>query len=69
MGIQRNHREVATLFCSIAPEQGFKGGGICLVPLERPHIEDATDAVKVTTFIPFSSLGESEKEDGPPHTR
>jgi len=25
---------VATLFCTIDPSQGFKGGGVCLVPLE-----------------------------------
>ena len=29
---------VATLFCTIDPSQGFKGGGICLVPLDRPGV-------------------------------
>jgi alkylation response protein AidB-like acyl-CoA dehydrogenase len=29
---------VATLFCTIDPSQGFKGGGICLVPLDLPGV-------------------------------
>jgi alkylation response protein AidB-like acyl-CoA dehydrogenase len=29
---------VATLFCTIDPSQGFKGGGICLVPLDSPGV-------------------------------
>lgn len=27
---------VATLFCTVDPSQGFKGGGVCLVPLDTP---------------------------------
>ncbi len=30
--------EVATLFCTVDPSQGFKGGGICLVPLDLPGV-------------------------------
>jgi alkylation response protein AidB-like acyl-CoA dehydrogenase len=30
--------QVATLFCTIEPEQGFKGGGVCLVPLDLPGV-------------------------------
>jgi alkylation response protein AidB-like acyl-CoA dehydrogenase len=30
--------QVATLFCTIDPEQGFKGGGVCLVPLDLPGV-------------------------------
>jgi len=29
---------VATLFCTIDPAQGFQGGGVCLVPLDRPGV-------------------------------
>jgi alkylation response protein AidB-like acyl-CoA dehydrogenase len=29
---------VATLFCTIDPSQGFKGGGVCLVPLDLPGV-------------------------------
>jgi alkylation response protein AidB-like acyl-CoA dehydrogenase len=29
---------VATLFCTIDPSQGFKGGGVCLVPLNLPGV-------------------------------
>lgn len=29
---------VATLFCTIDPTQGFKGGGVCLVPLDLPGV-------------------------------
>ena len=29
---------VATLFCTIDPSQGFKGGGVCLVPLDAPGV-------------------------------
>jgi acyl-CoA dehydrogenase len=29
---------VATLFCTIDPSHGFKGGGICLVPLDLPGV-------------------------------
>ncbi|MFQ5417001.1 MAG: acyl-CoA dehydrogenase family protein [Myxococcota bacterium] len=29
---------VAALFCTIDPSQGFKGGGICLVPLDLPGV-------------------------------
>ena len=29
---------VATLFCTIEPEQGFNGGGVCLVPLDLPGV-------------------------------
>ncbi len=30
--------DVATLFCTIDPSQGFKGGGVCLVPLDLPGV-------------------------------
>jgi alkylation response protein AidB-like acyl-CoA dehydrogenase len=30
--------QVATLFCTIDPSQGFKGGGIALVPLDLPGV-------------------------------
>ena len=30
--------EVATLFCTVDPSQGFKGGGVCLVPLDLPGV-------------------------------
>jgi alkylation response protein AidB-like acyl-CoA dehydrogenase len=30
--------QVATLFCTLEPEQGFKGGGVCLVPLDLPGV-------------------------------
>ncbi len=30
--------DVATLFCTLEPEQGFKGGGVCLVPLNLPGV-------------------------------
>ena len=30
--------DVATLFCTIDPVQGFKGGGVCLVPLKLPGV-------------------------------
>lgn len=29
---------VAALFCTIDPEQGFRGGGVCLVPLDLPGV-------------------------------
>jgi acyl-CoA dehydrogenase len=29
---------VATLFCTVDPAQGFKGGGVCLVPLDSPGV-------------------------------
>ena len=29
---------VATLFCTIDPSQGFRGGGVCLVPLDLPGV-------------------------------
>jgi len=29
---------VATLFCTVDPSQGFKGGGVCLVPLDLPGV-------------------------------
>ncbi len=29
---------VATLFCTVDPAQGFKGGGVCLVPLDTPGV-------------------------------
>lgn len=29
---------VAALFCTIDPDQGFKGGGVCLVPLDLPGV-------------------------------
>ena len=29
---------VAALFCTIDPSQGFKGGGVCLVPLDVPGV-------------------------------
>ena len=29
---------VAALFCTIDPSQGFKGGGVCLVPLDLPGV-------------------------------
>jgi acyl-CoA dehydrogenase len=29
---------VATLFCTVDPSQGLKGGGVCLVPLDRPGV-------------------------------
>jgi alkylation response protein AidB-like acyl-CoA dehydrogenase len=29
---------VATLFCTIDPSQGFKGGGVCIVPLDLPGV-------------------------------
>jgi alkylation response protein AidB-like acyl-CoA dehydrogenase len=29
---------VAALFCTIDPKQGFKGGGVCLVPLDLPGV-------------------------------
>jgi alkylation response protein AidB-like acyl-CoA dehydrogenase len=29
---------VATLFCTLEPGQGFKGGGVCLVPLNLPGV-------------------------------
>ena len=30
--------QVATLFCTVDPNQGFKGGGVCLVPLDLPGV-------------------------------
>jgi alkylation response protein AidB-like acyl-CoA dehydrogenase len=30
--------DVATLFCTVDPSQGFKGGGVCLVPLNLPGV-------------------------------
>ena len=30
--------DVAALFCTIDPSQGFKGGGVCLVPLDLPGV-------------------------------
>jgi alkylation response protein AidB-like acyl-CoA dehydrogenase len=29
---------VATLFCTVDPSQGFRGGGVCLVPLDLPGV-------------------------------
>jgi alkylation response protein AidB-like acyl-CoA dehydrogenase len=29
---------VAALFCTVDPSQGFKGGGVCLVPLDLPGV-------------------------------
>ncbi|HEX7407699.1 MAG TPA: acyl-CoA dehydrogenase family protein [Candidatus Binatia bacterium] len=29
---------VATLFCTIEPKQGFMGGGVCLIPLDLPGV-------------------------------
>jgi alkylation response protein AidB-like acyl-CoA dehydrogenase len=29
---------VAALFCTIDPAEGFKGGGVCLVPLDLPGV-------------------------------
>jgi alkylation response protein AidB-like acyl-CoA dehydrogenase len=29
---------LATLFCTMDPSQGFKGGAVCLVPLDRPGV-------------------------------
>jgi len=29
---------VAALFCTIDPSEGFRGGGVCLVPLDRPGV-------------------------------
>jgi alkylation response protein AidB-like acyl-CoA dehydrogenase len=29
---------VASLFCTIDPSQGFRGGGVCLVPLDLPGV-------------------------------
>jgi alkylation response protein AidB-like acyl-CoA dehydrogenase len=29
---------VAALFCTIDPSQGFKGGGVCVVPLDLPGV-------------------------------
>lgn len=29
---------VAALFCTVEPERGFQGGGICLVPLDLPGV-------------------------------
>jgi alkylation response protein AidB-like acyl-CoA dehydrogenase len=29
---------VAALFCTIDPSEGFKGGGVCLVPLDLPGV-------------------------------
>ncbi|MEB2345528.1 MAG: acyl-CoA/acyl-ACP dehydrogenase [Deltaproteobacteria bacterium] len=29
---------VAALFCTIDPDEGFKGGGVCLVPLDLPGV-------------------------------
>ena len=30
--------QVATLFCTVDPSQGFRGGGVCLVPLDLPGV-------------------------------
>lgn len=29
---------VAALFCTVDPEQGFRGGGVCLLPLDLPGV-------------------------------
>lgn len=38
---------VATLFCTVDPAQGFKGGGVCLVPLNLPGVSRGKPLDKV----------------------
>ena len=46
---------VATLFCTVDPSQGFKGGGICLVPL---------DLAGVSRGKPLDKLGQRALNQG-----
>ncbi len=46
---------VATLFCTIDPDHGFKGGGVCLVPLKLPG---------VTRGKPLDKLGQRALNQG-----
>ncbi len=46
---------VATLFCTIDPSQGFKGGGVCLVPL---------DLAGVSRGKPLDKLGQRALNQG-----
>jgi len=46
---------VATLFCTIDPSQGFKGGGVCLVPL---------DLTGVSRGKPLDKLGQRALNQG-----
>ncbi len=38
---------VAALFCTIDPSQGFRGGGVCLVPLDLPGVSRGKPLDKV----------------------
>jgi alkylation response protein AidB-like acyl-CoA dehydrogenase len=42
-----NIATVAALFCTVDPSQGFKGGGICLVPLDLPGVSRGKPLDKV----------------------
>jgi alkylation response protein AidB-like acyl-CoA dehydrogenase len=46
---------VATLFCTVDPSQGFKGGGVCLVPL---------DLAGVSRGKPLDKLGQRALNQG-----
>jgi len=46
---------VATLFCTIDPSQGFKGGGVALVPLDLPG---------VSRGVPLDKLGQRALNQG-----
>jgi alkylation response protein AidB-like acyl-CoA dehydrogenase len=47
--------QVATLFCTIDPTQGFKGGGVALVPLDLPG---------VSRGVPLDKLGQRALNQG-----
>lgn len=47
--------EVATLFCTVDPSQGFQGGGVCLVPL---------DLAGVSRGKPLDKLGQRALNQG-----
>lgn len=38
---------VAALFCTVDPQRGFRGGGVCLVPLDLPGVSRGTPLDKL----------------------